>query len=111
MSTPVIVDGLCFISDCGRKMHCVDAETGTPYWTQDIQSEVWASPLVVDGKVYLGTRSGQFWVFAATREKKVLNQVEFGEPISATVTAANQTLYIATMSKLFAIKSGASLKR
>lgn len=111
MSTPVIVDGLSFISDCGRKMHCVDAETGTPYWTQDIQSEVWASPLVADGKVYLGTRSGQFWVFAATREKKVLNQVEFGEPISATVTAANQTLYIATMSKLFAIKSGASIKR
>ncbi len=108
MSTPVLVDGLVFISDCGRKMHCVDAETGKNYWTQDIQSEVWASPFVADGKVYLGTRSGQFWVFAASKEKKILNQVEFGEPISATVTAANQTIYVATMSKLFAIRNGVS---
>jgi outer membrane protein assembly factor BamB len=106
MSTPAVKDGLVFIADCGRKMHCLDAANGRPYWTQDTKGEVWASPLVADGKVYLGTRSGQFWVFAASKEKKVLSSIELGTPISATATAASGVLYVATMTQLFAIKTG-----
>ena len=106
LSTPAVYNGLVFIADCGRKMHCVDAATGRACWTQDIQGEVWASPLVADGKVYLGTRSGQFWVFAASREKKVLSTVEFGVPISGTATAANGVLYVATMNRLYAVQKG-----
>ena len=105
LSTPAVYQGLVFIADCGRQFHCVNAETGQPYWTQDIQGEVWASPLVADGKVYLGTRSGQFWVFGACREKKVLATIELGTPISATVTAANGVLYVATMSRLYAVQA------
>ena len=60
--------------------------------------------MVADGKVYLGTRSGQFLVFAASREKKVFSEMELGSPISATVTPANGTLYVATMKELFAIR-------
>jgi outer membrane protein assembly factor BamB len=104
LSTPAVYDGLVFISDSGRKMHCVDAGTGKPYWTQEIKGEVWASPMVADGKVYLGTRSGEFWVFAASKEKKVLSMVDFGSPISATATAANGVLYITTMNHLYAVQ-------
>ena len=106
MSTPAIKKGLLFIADCGRQFHCLDAKTGKPYWTHEIQGEVWASPLVADGKVYLGTRSGRFWVFAASKEKKILSSVDLGEPISATTTAANGVLYIATMSRLYAVQKG-----
>jgi len=104
MSTSAIYDGLVFIADCGRKFHCLDAETGKPYWTHEITGEVWASPLVADGKVYFGTRSGAYYVFAASREKKLLNIIEIGAPISATTTAANGVLYIATMTRLYAVQ-------
>jgi outer membrane protein assembly factor BamB len=104
MSTPAVDNGLVFISDCGRKFHCLDARTGQAYWTQEIKGEVWASPLVADGKVYLGTRSGEFWVFAASKEKKILSAIELGAPISATVTTANSALFVATMTHLYAIQ-------
>ena len=104
MSTPAIYGGLIFIADCGRKFHCLDAETGKPYWTQEITGEAWASPLVADGKVYLGTRSGNFYVFAANREKQLLSSAELGNPISTTTTAANGVLYVATMTHLYAVK-------
>jgi outer membrane protein assembly factor BamB len=110
MSTPAVHDGLVFIADCGRTMHCVDADTGKPYWTHEITGEVWASPLVADGKVYLGTRSGQFWVFTASKEKKILCTMDLGEPISATTTAANGVLYIATMTHLYAVQKGAGVQ-
>jgi outer membrane protein assembly factor BamB len=104
MSTPAVSDGLVFIADCGRTFHCVDAKSGQPLWTHDIKGEVWASPYVADGKVYLGTRSGSFYVFAASRDKKVLSALELGNPISGTTTAANGVLYVATMSNLYAVQ-------
>jgi outer membrane protein assembly factor BamB len=104
VSTPAVLDGLVFIADCRRNMHCLDAQTGRAYWTQETKGEIWASPLVADGKVYLGTRQGDFWVLAANKEKKVLSTVEFGNPISATTTAANGVLYVATMTHLYALE-------
>ncbi|MBM3840321.1 MAG: pyrrolo-quinoline quinone [Verrucomicrobia bacterium] len=103
VSTPAVHDGLVFIADVGRTVHCIDAGTGKPYWTHELKGDVWASPLVADGKVYLGTRRGDFWVFAASREKKILSRVELGSPISATATAAHGVLYVATMKHLYAV--------
>jgi len=109
MSTPALSGSLLFIADCGRKFHCLDADTGKSYWTHEIKGEAWASPLIADGKVYLGTRSGTFYVFEAQKEKKVLSTVEIGAPISATATAANGVLYIATMTRLYAVKESSKL--
>ena len=106
LGTPAVYRGMVFIADCGRMMHCVEAETGKAYWTQELKGEVWASPLVADGRVYLGTRSGEFWVFAASKEKKVLSTVDFGAPIGSTATAANGTLYVNTLTKLYALQPG-----
>ena len=106
MSTPAIYNGLGFIADCGRKMHCLDATTGRALWTHDIKGDAWASPYVADGKVFLGTRSGNFYVWAASKEKQVLTDLDLKVPISATVTAANGVLYLATMQNLYAIAAG-----
>ena len=77
-------------------------------WTHELNGEMWASALVADGKVFVGTRRGEFRVFAANREKQLLSTVELGQPISATATAANRTLYVATMTHLYALaESGA----
>jgi len=103
MCTPAIFNGMVFIADCGRLFHCVDAQTGKPLWTHEIVGEAWASPLVADGKVYLGTRSGKFYVFSASREKKLLSELDLGNPISSTAAAANGVLYVATMNRLYAI--------
>ncbi len=105
MATPAVSEGMVFIADCGGRFHCVDAETGTALWTYEIAGEAWASPLVADGKVYLGTRSGAFYVFAASREKRLLSQIDLGSPISSTATAANGVLYVATMNHLYAIQA------
>ena len=103
MATPAVSNGLVFIADCGHKFHCVDADTGKACWTHEISGEAWASPLLADGKVYLGTRSGSFYVFAATREKNLLSSCELGQPISSTAAAANGVLYVATMNRLYAV--------
>ena len=106
MSTPAISNGLIFTADTSRHIHCVDEATGQPVWVQDTTGDFWGSPLVADGKVFIGSRKGDFWIMAASRGKKVLSMVEFKKPMSATPTAANGVLYIATMTRLYAISAG-----
>jgi outer membrane protein assembly factor BamB len=103
MSTVAVTEDLVFIGDCGRSFHCVDRATGERHWEHNAEGEIWGSPMVVDGKVFIGTRSGDLWGFAASKEKQVLSKVEMGAPIQGTVTAANGSLYVATMNTLFAI--------
>jgi outer membrane protein assembly factor BamB len=103
MSTPAVHGGLVYAADCGRMLHCVDAATGEPVWTHNAEGEIWASPFVADDKVYLGTRRGDLIVLAAGREKRVLSTTRLDSPIHGTVTAANATLYVATMRRLYAL--------
>ena len=103
MATPSIQDGLVYVTDGKGKVHCVDAETGKPYWVHETKSEIWGSTLVADGKVYVGTKRGSFWVLAAGKEKRVISTIELGNGISGTPTAANGVIYVATMTQLFAL--------
>jgi outer membrane protein assembly factor BamB len=104
-STPAIHDGMVFVGDCGRTFHCVDAETGKPCWRHQTRGGIWASALVADGKVYVGTRSREFLVFAAGKQKKIISSIELDSPINGSPAAANGVLYIATMRKLYAVES------
>ena len=111
MSTPAIVGDLIFVSDTGRLVHCVDRKTGKQRWTHELKGEMWASPYIADGKVYIGSRRGDLCVFEASAEKKLLATVDLKVPISATVTAANGTLYIATMRNFYAVAQNVTLSR
>lgn len=103
LSTPAVWNGLAFAADMGRTIHCVDAATGRACWTHEIQGEMWASPLVADSKVYIGTRRGEFTVLAAAREKKVLATIMLDGPVSGSPVAANSTLYVPTQRRLYAL--------
>ncbi|MBM4031705.1 MAG: pyrrolo-quinoline quinone [Planctomycetes bacterium] len=103
-STPAIADGLVYVADCGRLVHCVEAATGRGVWTHEMKGDVWASPLVADGKVFIGSRRGDFAILAAGREKKLLSSVQLDGAICGSPVVANGTLYIATLTRLYAIQ-------
>ncbi|HUU09990.1 MAG TPA: PQQ-binding-like beta-propeller repeat protein [Phycisphaerae bacterium] len=102
-ATPSISSGLLFVSDCGKTVHCLDAETGKPYWTHKTRGEMWGSTLVADGKVYVGTRRRDFWILAADKEKRVLSSVDLDSAVCSTPVAANGVLYVTTQSYLYAL--------
>jgi outer membrane protein assembly factor BamB len=59
---------------------------------------------VADGKVYVGSRAGDFLVFAADKEKRILALAQFDDPICTAPVAANGVLYVTTMKELYALK-------
>ena len=76
-------------------------------WQHELGSAVWSSPYYVDGKVFQGDEDGHVVVFAAGKEKKVLNTMDMGGSVYTTPVAANGVLYITTREKLYAIQQGA----
>lgn len=105
ISTPSIKDGLLFITEYDGDLHCLDAKTGTRHWVHQTQSRIWGSTLVADGKVFLPTEDGDLHILAAAKEKKVLGSPNFGAPIYSSPILANNVLYVATMTHLYAIGS------
>ena len=105
--TPAIYNGLVFTTDCGGNVNCLDAETGNPLWSYKADGPCWASCMVADGKVFIGTRAGEFDILAAEKKLRVISSTNLGEPITATTTIANGTLYIATMRTLYAVATRA----
>lgn len=103
-STPAISNGLIYVTDCGKNLHCIDAENGNSYWTHKLWRDSWSSALVADQKVYVGSRGSDFRILQEGAELTVLDSVKMDSPIHSTPVAANGVLYISTMRKLYAIK-------
>src|SRR5262249_35265984 len=77
--------------------------TGQPYWTYDTLASVWSSPLVADGKVYLGDEDGDVVILQHGKEKKVLAEINMGSAVYATPVPAHGTLFLNNRNELFAL--------
>ena len=68
-------------------------------------SNVWGSPYVVDGKVYLGDEDGDVVVFEASKEMKIVAENIMDNAVYSTVVATGGTLYLMTWNRLYALHS------
>jgi outer membrane protein assembly factor BamB len=103
VATVAVADGLVYATDIAGAVHCLDAATGKSYWVFDCKQAFWQSPLVADGKVYVGTSMGKFFILAAGKELKILHETNLGHPMCGAPVAANGVLYVATYTDLYAI--------
>jgi hypothetical protein len=76
----------------------------------DLFAAVWASPMVVDDKVYIGDEDGDVTVFAVGKEKKILAEMNMGSSVYGTVVPANGTLNLSNRNELYALAAGAAGK-
>lgn len=104
-STVAIAEGLVYATGFDGRLHCLDAETGQVYWVQDLDGPLAASPLVADGKIYVGTDRQRFHILAAGKQPKLLSTIKMDGRISATAVAANGVLYVTTWKNLYAVQA------
>jgi len=110
LSTLAAWKGLLFAADFSGFVYCLDAKTGKEHWVHDTKGHIWASPVVADGKVYIGNEDGYMTILPASPEfdaKKDLVEVDMISPIYSSAVPANGVLYVATHTHLFAIQEGA----
>jgi outer membrane protein assembly factor BamB len=103
ISTPAIRNGIVYQSDFSGFLHALDARTGQVYWTHDVFAAVWGSPILIDGKLYLGDEDGDVVILQEGKIKKVLAEINMGSSVYSTPVPANGTLFIANRNQLWAL--------
>ena len=86
-------------------VHCLDAKTGKVHWTHDMLARVWGSPLVVEGKIYLGDEDGDLVVLELATKLKLLATNDMGNSVYSAPVVADDVLHISTRDHLIAIKA------
>ncbi|QDT67568.1 Outer membrane protein assembly factor BamB [Planctomycetes bacterium MalM25] len=118
--TVAIKDDVLYIADFSGIFHCLDAmATGEPkvHWTYDMFAAAWGSPLIVEGKVYIGDEDGDVAIFRHSADPKValvddggepapsLGEINMGNSVYSTPIVADNILYISNRTHLFAIEA------
>jgi outer membrane protein assembly factor BamB len=103
LSTVAIHDGLVYAAEMSGFLQCLDAKTGKKYWEYDFQESTWCSPYYVDGKVFIGTDSGDLYIFPASKTLGKVKKVPIGGQVKVPVVACNGVLYVNNGGYLYAI--------
>lgn len=113
-SSPVIHDDRIYQIDNSANLAAWDLETGQRLWTQGLGTIQKASPVLADGKIYVGTENGRFYILRPGRDGcEILSEVWMGseaepEPIIGSVAVAGGTVFLVTRDALYAIGSPAA---
>ena len=98
-----IKDNLLVITDIAGLVHCLDVKTGKVHWTHDLMSQIWGSPCLVDGKIYVGNQDGDVAVYELSPKLKLLAKNAMGSPVYSTPVVADNVLYVSTATHLIAV--------
>jgi outer membrane protein assembly factor BamB len=111
VGTVAIKDDILYIADFSGLFHCLDAKTGKPHWSYDMLAAAWGSPLIVEGKVYIGDEDGEVAVFRHSADPEVAmddgepyyGTQDMGNSVYSTPIVADNVLYVCNRTHLFAI--------
>ncbi len=91
------------VNDKGLAL-CFEAKSGKVVWKSRLSGDVYASPVLIDDKVYTIDEKGVCHVFAPEpKALRVLARNEVGEPVFSTPAVANGRLYIRGKSHLICV--------
>ena len=106
VTTPIAIGDLLYILSDAGVMTCVVAATGTQVWQEDLGGKFYASPVSVNGRIYLVTRNGEVIVLKAGPKYEVLAKSALPEISDATPAIANGRMYIRTLNHLMCFGDG-----
>jgi len=94
-------DELYMVADYGQ-VSCLDAKTGAVHWQKRLEgSNFSASPIAVDGKVYLQSEQGVGTVLKAGKEFKQLARNPLEERTLASYAVFDGALFVRTETNLY----------
>ena len=111
-ASPVSDGERIYLVDNGGILFAFDAKTGKQLWQQNLGTIQKSSPVLADGKLYVGTEKGmggKFYIIRPHADKaEILDQDWLGttqksEPIVASPAVARGRVYVVSMDAIYAI--------
>tara|TARA_R110001583_G_scaffold4430_5_gene25682 strand:+ start:164 stop:2047 length:1884 start_codon:yes stop_codon:yes gene_type:complete len=101
--SPVATDKYLFVVTSYGLVACYDALSGELYWEHEFDNGFYASPILVDEKIYLLDRAGSMHIFKADKEFVSVATSNLGEKSDSTPAFADGHIYIRAGKNLYCI--------
>ncbi len=100
-----------YITDESGKLYCLDAKTGAQHWKYNFGRNSRGSPVLADGKIYLGEVNSKFHILKPEAKKCVRLHVQHFAPIegiadvevNGSPAVANGRVYLSTSDEIYCI--------
>jgi outer membrane protein assembly factor BamB len=108
-ASPVADSERLYLMDNGAVIMAFDLKTGKKLWEKALGTVQKGSPVLADGKLYIGTENGKFYIIKPTASgPEILSEIQLGtdaepEAIIASPAVARGRIYVASMDALYAI--------
>ena len=109
-SSPILDGDRLYQIDNGANLFAFDVNTGKQLWIHNLGTIQKASPVFADGKLYVGTENGKFFILKPGPEKcEVVSEVELGdgpeghEQIIASVAISRGRIFLVSDTAIYCI--------
>lgn len=108
-SSPVIDGDRFYQIDNGANLAAFDIATGKQIWLQNLGTIQKSSPVLADGKLYVGTENGKFFILKPTAtgceilDEDVLGAEAAPEPIIASAAVSGGRVFVVSNDALYCI--------
>ncbi|HET9706189.1 MAG TPA: PQQ-binding-like beta-propeller repeat protein, partial [Vicinamibacterales bacterium] len=108
-ASPVMDDERLYTMDNSAIVGAFDLKTGAKLWEKTLGTLQKGSPVLADGKLYIGTENGKFYILRPSAtgvdvlDEDVLGNPQSPEAIVASPIVADGRVYVTSMDAMYAI--------
>jgi outer membrane protein assembly factor BamB len=108
-ASPVMDQERLYTIDNSAIVGAFDLKTGVKLWEKTLGTLQKGSPVLADGKLYIGTENGKFYILRPSAtgvevlDEDVLGNPQSPEPIVASPIVADGRIYVTSMEAMYAI--------
>jgi outer membrane protein assembly factor BamB len=108
-ASPVMDDQYLYTVDNSAIVGAFDLKTGAKLWEKSLGTLQKGSPVLADGKLYVGTENGRFYILKPSAagvevlDNDLLGTEQTPEPIIASPIVADGRVYVTSMDAMYAI--------
>ncbi len=102
--TPLLYEDRLYLWSDGGVLTCRNAKTGEEIYRERIGGNFFSSPIIADGKIYCGSRDGEFVAVRLGDQFKILGRSRLGSGMNATPAVAKNRLFLRTDTHLISVR-------
>ncbi len=101
--TPLYRDGRVYLINDAGIASAIEAATGKEIWSERLRAEFFASPVMIEGRIYVPSTKGEMIVLATGDKYELLARNPIGEGTHSTPCVDGGRLYVKTFTHLVCV--------
>lgn len=103
--SPLLLDGLMYLISGGGILTCLDAKTGEEVWKERLEGAFSASPVLIEGRVFLFNEAGKAVIFEPGRQFKRVAENQLENGLMGSPAVVGRSLILRTKTHLYCVEN------